>query len=74
MKEAIRKDADGKEVKVSVLTSREPSPKMMMEMAKRLNADTQVLEKLTRQVRAGEFRTREEAEKALRQAQEKSKR
>jgi hypothetical protein len=46
----------------------------MMEMEKRLNADTQVLEKLTRQVRAGEFRTREEAEKALRQPEEKSKR
>jgi len=74
LKEAIRKDADGKEEKVSVLTSREPSPKMIMEMEKRLKADTQALEKLTRQVRAGEFRTRDEAEKALRQAEEKSKR
>src|SRR6516162_169349 len=35
VREAIRKDADGKEVKVSVLTSREPSQKIMMEMEKR---------------------------------------
>jgi hypothetical protein len=65
IEQAMRKDSDGKEIKVTVLKTGEFDPAQSAREKKMWLDAKKVLEKLTKEVRAGKYETREKAEAAL---------
>jgi hypothetical protein len=68
IKEVTKTATDGKEVKVQVLQSREVGVTDSAAMQKMLTGAKQSLDELTKQIKAGKYRTRDEAETALKEA------
>jgi hypothetical protein len=70
VKDAVRKDANGKEVKISVLKTREFDANKIAGEAKMWREAEQVLESLTKDIKAGKYPSREKAEAALLKAKQ----
>jgi len=70
IKHAVRKDANGKEVKISVLKTREFDAYKSAREANMWREAEQFLESLTKDIKAGKYPSREKAEAALRKAKQ----
>src|SRR5262245_19975646 len=71
IEDAVRKDANGKDVKISVLKTREFNAHESDKEAKMWRDTEQVLERVTKDIKAGKYPSREKAEAALREAKER---
>jgi hypothetical protein len=69
--QAIRKKADGKEVRIGVLKTREFDAGKSAQEAKMWLEAAQVLQSLVKEIRGGSYSSRDEAEAALRKAKQR---
>jgi hypothetical protein len=67
---AIRKDKNGKEIHVKVLKSRDFDPQRSAEEEKTWRGAAEILERHTKDIKSGKYKTREEAETAFEKAKE----
>jgi hypothetical protein len=67
-KKATRKDADGHELEVTVITAKGYDPTTSAEEEKAARAAVGLLDQLTKDVKSGKYTTREKAEEALDEA------
>jgi hypothetical protein len=66
--DTVRKDANGKEVKINLLKTREFNRRDSAREEKMWRQAEQILERLTKDIRAGKYPNRQQAEAAFRKA------